>query len=114
MWSKLQGTTQEDLMFLQMYQRLLWCFLHPLKSCGCQQAPWGEEQLSPPWEKHVTPSGRNTKAKEQKEESGINDCSETRNSCFSLPALIKSQIQLLNLGFWRIWKGNKGAQGPIC
>lgn len=67
MRTKFQWTTQQDDMLLQPHPLPVWPFLNPLQSGGCHQAPWGEQQLSPPWEEHVTPSRRNTETKEQKE-----------------------------------------------
>lgn len=67
MRTKFQRTTKKDLMLLQLYPLSLWPLLGPGQFCGCHYASWGEHQLSPPWEEHVTPGRRNAETKEQKE-----------------------------------------------
>lgn len=72
MGAKFQRATQKDVMLPQPNPLPFWPFLNPLQSSCSQQASQGEEQLSPPWEKNMTPSRRNRKTKEQKEHDIFN------------------------------------------
>lgn len=67
MGAELQRAAQEDVMLLQFNQLPARPSLSPLELGQGRHAAWGEQQLSPPWEKHMTARRRNTETEGQKE-----------------------------------------------
>ena len=101
-------------MFIQSYPLPFWPFLSPLQSGRCREASRGEQQLGPPWEKHMTPSRRNIETEEQKDQMSKLESKLLRlrqSVCADiLPVLIKTEVQLWNFCWFRIWKENSDSQ----